>query len=421
MGERKAADRLLDAAIEILREDPVEVLRHGIRSERAIQIARTSQTTFFRNYTKESFVDAVIHRLVSESTDDRPKTAPPESDESVPADARTTIRISSATDFAAGDPHIAHRLLGLTLGRLDTGLTRELRTAYEASDVRRIGAFGSLLDSHSATVRRPFTVAQLAVALTALREGLHIRRSIDPSAVPDTLYSEVALAIAIATLDTRHRHEHIDDIGATLESTTPDAGTPPALPDNPRQAVIDTAAREFTEHSFYLANLEGIAESSGVPLEMLTRLFPTKAHIVIAALRPGFAAVAQGVTDDVSLGTDHATVIRRHLLRCARLTVEQRPFMDSMIASVSHDTSGFAEGVVEIKNELHFPSLIEPIIADGQRKGVFASEESSTEFAAILTNTLFIRCFSRRTHSPEENASFVADLMLDGLKTRSPS
>ncbi|KXP03658.1 hypothetical protein AXK60_17800 [Tsukamurella pseudospumae] len=334
-------------------------------------------------------------------------------------DVRDTIRSSSAADFAADDPEVALRVLGLMLGRFDATNAQALRRAYQASDALRIGIFRSVLEGHGATVRRPFTVDQLSVALTALREGLHIRRLIDPAVVPDSLYGETALAIAIATLDTQHRHEHIDELGSALDSGDPRSRAPqPMLPDDPRQAVLDTAAREFAEHSFYLATLEGIAESSGVPIFMLKRLFPTKAHIVIAALRPKFAAVAQGVTDDVSLGTDHVTVIRRHLLRCARLTVEERPFMDSMIASVSHDTSGFAEGVVEIKQELHFPSLIEPVIADGQQQGLFSDGQPSTEFAAILTNALFIRCFTRRTESPENNASFVAELLLNGLRSR---
>lgn len=92
--------------------------------------------------------------------------------------------------------------------------------------------------------------------------------------------------------------------------------------------------------------------------------------------------------------------------------------MDSMIAGASHDTSGFAEGMVEIKCELNFPSLIEPVISRGQRDGTFSDAQSAGEFATVLTNTLFIRCFSRHSESPDDNANFVADLLLHGLSKR---
>ncbi|KXO89230.1 hypothetical protein [Tsukamurella pseudospumae] len=334
-------------------------------------------------------------------------------------DARRIIRESATADFSADDGETVRSLLAVVLGRSDAAIAGELLGSYERSDALRLRAYDRILGAHGATVRRPFTVAQLATVLTALREGLLIRRLVDPEAVPDSLYGETALAIAIAALDTRHRHQHIDEAGASLAAPDADAASlRPALPDDPRRAVIDTAAVEFTRHTFYLATLEGMADASGVPLDMLKRLFPTKAHIVIAALRPRFTALTQSVADDVSLGTDHATVIRRHLLRCARLTVEERPFMDALIASISYDTASEAEGLVALKQELHFPSLIEPVIADGQRLGIFSPAEPAREFAATLMNTLFVRCFSRRTLTPEENADFVADLILDGLRGR---
>ncbi len=408
MPEQRAADRLIGAAIEILLNDPDEVLRHGIRSERAIAKARTSQTTFFRNYTKESFVDTVLQTLVSTVDGDSPASAVPDEAQS---DARRVIRESATADFAADDTESARRLLALALGRSHPDDVDQLRRTYVRSDDLRLRAYRPVLGAHGATVRRPFTVAQLATVLTALREGLHIRRLVDPEAVPESLYGDAALAIAIAALDTRHRHEHVDEVGAVLELDHPEpCSAAQPLPDEPRRAVIDTAEREFAQHGFYLATMDGIACASGVPLAMLKRLFPTKAHILIAGVRPWFDAVGQGVADYVALGTDPTTVLRRHLLRCARLTVEHRPFMDAMIASVSHDTSGAAEGALEIKQELNFPMLIEPVIADGQRRGIFSSGQPSGEFAATLTNTLFVRCFSRRALSPEENADFVAAL-----------
>ncbi len=417
MPNRKASERLIQAAIEILVSDTDDVLRHGIRSERAIELARTSQTTFFRNFTKESFVKAAIDTLVRSHSESPADPAPQATPADVGGDARRLIRDAATADFQASDTDAVRRVLALALGR-DGPARQELHDSYARSDALRSRGYQTVMDAWGATVRRPFTVAQLATVLTAVREGLQFRRMIDPAAVPDALYGEVALAIAIAVLDVRHEHEHLDDAGAALATSTSHVdATPVNLPDDPRSAVIESAAKEFAEHSYYLTTLDGIAEASQVPMDMLKRLFPTKAHIVIEALRPRFTAIGQGVIDDMSLGTDRVTVIRRHLLRCARLTVEQRPFMDSMIASVSHDTSGFAEGVMEIKKELHFPSLIEPVIADGQRLGIFTDSQPASELAATVTNTLFIRCFSRRECTPEDNAAFVADLLLNGLRS----
>ncbi|RZL70612.1 MAG: TetR/AcrR family transcriptional regulator, partial [Rhodococcus sp. (in: high G+C Gram-positive bacteria)] len=71
--------------------------------------------------------------------------------------------------------------------------------------------------------------------------------------------------------------------------------------------------------------------------------------------------------------------------------------------------------LISIKEKLNLPAIIGPVIARGQDSGVFRKSSSPVDLAAGITNTLLMRCFTRRQNSPQDNANFVAELLLDGL------
>lgn len=155
----------------------------------------------------------IRRRSRSGTRDQWPRPAPearPGSTDDPVHDARQAIRVSVTAAFTGDDAEVTRLLYAVILGRYHRSNLREL-LSYARSDSLRLRAYQPLLGVRGATARRPLTVAQIATVLIALRDGLHIRRLIEPAAVPNSLYGEVALALAIAALDTRHRHQLIDD------------------------------------------------------------------------------------------------------------------------------------------------------------------------------------------------------------------
>ena len=423
MTEPELGERLVAAAVDLLVSDPSMLLDGGLRAPDAAAAARISQTSFYRKFHKRSFLDAVVAALARppalDTTDLGRALAAHE------GDPRPVLREAIGREFArdAEEHALTRRLLGAVLGT--SGGSRavaDLRRGARERDARVAAGFDALFASWGATLRAPFSVATLAVAVVAVVDGLALRRRIDPDAVPDWLAGEVALALLATLVDTHELHEHVDDAAAPLAADIAASfhlARAAELPENPRRAVIDAARTEFGRRGYFLTRLETIAAASAVPLATVRRLFPTKAHIVVGGLRDGFLCLGEAVSDDLALDRDEIDTVRRHLLRCATLARDEPEYTDALIAAVSHDTYADAESTLEIKEELNFPALIAPVIERGQQRGVFADQNPAREVAATLTNTLFLRCFTRRGATPAEHVDAVAGLLLDGLRRRS--
>ena len=82
-----------------------------------------------------------------------------------------------------------------------------------------------LLDGIGRTFLDPFDLDRIAVALTALFEGLLARQQVDPDAVDDALFSDVATALAASLtvpLGSRIRLADLADLTELADSGTVD-------------------------------------------------------------------------------------------------------------------------------------------------------------------------------------------------------
>ncbi|MFH5230903.1 TetR/AcrR family transcriptional regulator [Antrihabitans spumae] len=293
--------------------------------------------------------------------------------------------------------------------------THPLRTDYHRRDQLALAAFDASFGRFGATLRKPFTAATFATAVTAVVEGFALRSRIDPKSVTPALLADTLLTFLGATVDMTQQHGHVDDTLSALD-LPPSTPRPPAR--DPRAAMIAAARDEFAKRGYFMTRIETIAVIAAVPLETARKLFPTKPHILVGALRSHIAAMTEAVADDLLIGLDEIEIVENHLLRCARVAVEETAFMDALVAAVAHDTYSEPEGLLSIKQQLNLPAIIAPVIQQGQDKGVLTSCDAPIEIAAGITNTLLLRCFTRRTHTPEDNAMFISRLVLHGMRTR---
>jgi len=427
MAKDDTARELVRAAVELLVEDGGQIVDRGLRWEEATRRAHLSHTTFFRNFRKSEFIDAVMAALVP--TENRPfAQALSNKIESAlytgDGDPRQTVRDVANWDFLAvrEDSTTIRQLLGLSLGRSRPATMANLHALYANYDAANQAAYRILFERWGATLRAPFTVKLLAVSLTAMVEGLTLRWYADPDAVPDGLLGEMVLAFVTTIIDTHQRHEHIDDAAAPLAADIMSmfqAASGENLPDDPRRAIVDAARSELRRHGFLMTTLEMISATARVPLATTKRLYPTKTFLIVSALRDPYRRLAEAIEDDLTtFGKSEVEVIERHLLRLAQLTHDEPAFTEALIMAVMHDTHGEPDGSVSIKQELNLPGLIEPVVRQGQANGVFVRSQPAIDIAAALTNGLFIRCFTRRGRTPQEHADRIADLVLRGAQLR---
>lgn len=412
MTERDATTRqFIEAGVRALLDNPRQLIERGLRSEDVVNEAGASQATFFRKFTtKSDFVDAVVAELVTprgQSTEDIERAV--EKYMASNADAlRPTIIALVDDSFGAltDDNATAVQSLARIFGNAGAH-----KLDYERRDRLVLAAYTALFARTDAAFRRPFTARTFAVAVNALLDGFRTRNAFDATVVTAELVSDSLLALLGAVVDTTGMHQHLDDMVGPIE--TFDAPRP--VPRDPRAALLSSARVELGKRGYFMTRMDDIADNAGVPRAAMKKLFPTKPHILVAALQSRIDALRESVADDVLIGLDELDIIDNFLLRCARLAADESAFMDALLVAVAHDTYGEPEGLLSVKTKLNIPAILGPVIARGQEKGTLSLFGTPVDLAAGITNTLLMRCFTRRNISPEDNALFVGNLLLRGL------
>lgn len=412
MTERDAAtSQFVDAGVRALVGNPRHVLERGLRSEDIVNEANASQATFFRKFsTKSDFIDAVVAKLTEPRRDGADEvehavgTALKANDEAL----RPTVIALVADSFAALTDPAVTAVDGLA--RV-FGSAYAIRTDYARRDKLALAAFEALFETSDAALRRPFTTRTFALTITALLEGFRSRHAVDPGAVTADTVSDAVLALIGSAVDTSGGHQHLDDVVEPLEPAT--TKHPPR---DPRAAIIAAARAELGKRGYFMTRMDDIADDAGVPRPTMRKLFPTKPHILVGALQSRVDALRESVADDLLIGLDEITILDNFLLRTAQLAADELAFMDALLVAVAHDTYGEPEGLLSVKQKLNIPAIIGPVIQQGQDNGTLARIGTPVDLAAGITNTLLMRCFTRRQVEPEDNATFIGDLLLRGLK-----
>ncbi|WP_143695206.1 TetR/AcrR family transcriptional regulator [Williamsia sp. 1135] len=406
----------------------------GLRIEQVAAAAGVSTQTFHNAYPRGSraaggkaqFVEELLHSIV-------PGGSPP-------PDSAITDLFEQTFASADGDPREWIRDLA---GQADAHLRRETSTplrlritAFAAPDGPPARAVHDQYDVITAAVvaaqsaaftrlgglslRQPFTMEAVAVALTALAEGLVLRAQYDPASVPDSLLGDSAVALLSAVVDFDERHDHIDDAVVSLMEPPPDDDDGDDVgvdvwPDDPEQAVIDAAAIEFAQRGYFATRQAHIAHRAGIDLPTLRRLFPTNVDVIVAGLSPILDAVSKRIDADRRIGRTPTVIVERFGLRLSELLIEHRRLVEPMALVLSLHGAQSQVNATRIRDELFFPGLIVGVIEDGQTRGVFTADVPPIDMAVMFTNNIMFRCLSKRDETAEQVAAAVNRIFLLGI------
>lgn len=419
-------DKILTAGTQHLLEDGIAILERGLSVQDVVTRADVSQKTFYATFLgKKGFVDALLLSLNANPervTDSLSEVIQRQLIEAS-GDLRRIVRAVCAWDLeqVIQDPGTLLQLAVLVLGRQHRGAVRKLRQAYAAYDDAGKRAYEAILERWGASLRAPFTHESVAVVLTALVEGLAIRRLADPTAVAPSLFGDTVIALVGSIVDTGQNHEHIDDAVSGLATEVMamyEAATTDVLPDDPRDAILNAARLEFGSRGYFATKLSDIAANAAVTLPALRQLFRSKAMIVTEALRPTMEKLRNQTEADRRLQRTMTDTAARFVTRLAKICEENREFVGALLAVVAHDTAASPETAVHIKKELDIPGILAPVLRDGQGDNVIVADLDAYDAAAMIVNSLLLRSFSRRDDSVDIHTDMVMSVLFRGLLTR---
>lgn len=176
---------LLDAGRALVYERPVgATLEHVRVTDVAARAGVTVGAVYHYWPSQEEYRAALVEDLLSPSRYPAWRavaaTLPDEGEVPLLAAVRTAARLSRESMEASDD-------IRVTLGFWAAGdhdLGERLANQYREVDEGWVAVYRAVLDRHGLEPRPPFTHHHLAAVLTALIDGLHVRGSLDPQAVP---------------------------------------------------------------------------------------------------------------------------------------------------------------------------------------------------------------------------------------------
>jgi AcrR family transcriptional regulator len=192
MDEQGTREQLLDAGLAILLEEPTDI---ALRASRIARRADVTSGAFFHYWqTQGDFLADLLdyslvgERLYAHTFDAVTEVLQPllEGENSLETRERA-IREAGQKSLEAltQSPAFAVQMALWSRHLHDDKVKDRLNYLYRDLDSRFVRFFGKLLDEWRLEPREPYTLERIAAVLSALANGLAIRRAVDSETLPD--------------------------------------------------------------------------------------------------------------------------------------------------------------------------------------------------------------------------------------------
>ncbi len=253
-------------------------------------------------------------------------------------------------------------------------------------------AWRMLLTSTDRTLNDPFDIDRLATALTALFQGLRIRHAVDPTAVDDELFGDVAAALAMSITVPRGGRLRDADVDRPIvdeSGLSPQARSGARRRRETRGRITDATAGAFTG-GWEEVSISEIAELSGVSPQTVINLFGST-RAVAASTFVRHTADIRAMANEM-LAHDPVDALRSLLTRLAECvsadTEPARALLSERLAALLHRGTEIID--MDIRTEV---PLADSFILHLSRLDLGGRQP--TDVAATLINFVIVQTLGR--------------------------
>lgn len=284
-----------------------------------------------------------------------------------------------------------------------------LRITYRIRQEDASRGWEQLLSQTGLTLVEPFTTERIATALTALLQGLQIRHAVDPGAVDDELYSDVATLLSAAILQPAGRRRRVVDVAATLDA---DADLSPQARSGARRRResrrrITLASTGLFDAGWESVTATEVADAAHVSTQTVINLFRSVRAVAASTFGthvPAFRAALDERIDQDPLSAVHAA-LRQLALDAAADPEPARALLSERMAAVMHHGDDLTDGDIRVLVPigLALPAALERLDLGGAQPA---------DMAAALVNAVLAHAIPRPGRADES-----VDLALRMLPT----
>jgi len=423
-------ERLVAAGLRVLDEVPLAKALGGATTAAIAAEAGVTTGSFFHHFANAAeFADALALSFLEPPGDESEAV-----DELVGSlqhlELLDVIRtaLTDAWQVYAADEGIARRFRGQMLLWSQHGkdLQRPVDGLSTVGDVlhrlvasrqhEATATWQTLLASADRTLTEPFDIDRLAVALTATFHGLMIRHAIDPDAVDDELFGDVAAAIAMAITVPRGGRLRDDDLLRPLideSRLSPQARSGARRRRETRGRITDASTGAFGA-GWEEVSVSEIAEMSGVSPQTVINLF-TSSRAVAASTFVRHTTDIRAVSTEL-LDADPLDALRTTLTRLAECvsadTEPARALLSERLAVLLHRGTELTD--MDIRVEV---PLADSLIVHLSRLDL--GRRQPTDVAATLINFVIMQTLGR-PHQEALTAELALRLLPDPSTAADP-
>lgn len=390
--------RILDATFDVWASDPPATLFGGLSVARIAKAAGVTRSTFYAYWpTSEAYLHDVLRHLATRSSLAPPGRAVESLDTSAPRSPEMVDRFMHAAtvllDAAAEDQ--AFLLRQALLGKADEPeIATLLRDLYRAVEAPAVESFARNLHEWGREPRPPLHLPEIVAVITAMLDGLAIRRIFDPEMVPDGSYGYAMLSFlmfATRPLDDDRSLDAILDaannwpaMGLALrlrQQTQGDQDFAPSDALTPREVIV-AARRLLTRTNYVELTFAEVAAITRVPELTLQQWFGSKAGLGLGIYMLNVAERYDQI--DPSLrGMDRL----REMVEINLTEVDRQPALaQAVLLLLTGATANPRMSVLEWDPRPRMVEAIAEAIADGD----LHTDLDPSQFSAVLQRVMTI-------------------------------
>lgn len=360
-------DRLIVAGRELVDELPLARIYAGVTTAAVAERAGVTTGSFFHHFPSAAeFADAVARSYLEEHQD-QTEVVDEMVDALEHADLITIMRAALADTWQvmAHDPQIgrvvrgqmlifAHHTQPLLEPSPDLpDLGAILRRTYRIRQDDAVRGWNHLLDRTGLTLVEPFTVEGIATALTALSLGLQLRHALDPAAVDDDLFSDVATQLTAAITQPRglgrRRVADVPAPPADDADLSPQARSGARRRRESRRRVTEAAVGMF-DHGWESVPASEVAERADVATQTVLNQFGSVRSVAASTFArhlDGYRAAMLEHLDEDPIAALHAA-LRQLAVDAAADPEPARALLSERMAVTLHQGTKLSETDIRV-------------------------------------------------------------------------